>query len=253
MIALTREVSPNIVNCELTHLRREPINLQLAQRQHQAYEQALRELGCEIHQLAAEVDFPDSVFVEDTAIVFDEIAIITRPGADSRRGETSSIARALAPFRELRFIEAPATIDGGDVLCVGKNIFVGLSSRSNQAALEQLQVYLERFGYRVRGVQISGCLHLKSAVTQIAKDTLLINRAFIDARAFSELQLIDVDDSEPYAANALPIGDRIIYPSIYPYTLKRLEAQRLDVKLVEVSELIKAEGAVTCCSLIFNR
>jgi dimethylargininase len=253
MIAITREISPNLVSCELTHLQREPIDLQRAHRQHKAYERVLQELGCEVNRLAAEVDFPDSVFVEDTAIVLDEIAIITRPGAASRRGETASIASALAPFRELRFIEAPAQIDGGDVLRVGKNIFVGLSSRSNQMAIEQLQAYLEPFGYLIRGIQISGCLHLKSAVTQIAKDTLLINRTLIDASAFSEFKLIDVDDSEPLAANALLIGDSIIYPTSYPWTLKRLEEQGIAVKLVEVSELIKAEGAVTCCSLIFKR
>ena len=252
MIALTREVSPNIGNCELTHLHRAPIDLPLARQQHRAYEKALKELGCEVHCLPAEADFPDSVFVEDTAIVVDEVAIITRPGADSRRAETASIAQALAPFRDLRFIEPPATIDGGDVLRIGKNIFVGLSSRSNQSAIEQLQVYLEPFGYCVRGVTVSGCLHLKTAVTQVAEGTLLINRAFIEAALFDDLELIEVDAAEPYAANALLIGDTAIYPANYPHTLNRLEANRLKIKAVQVSEILKAEGAVTCCSLIFK-
>ncbi len=253
MIAITREISPNIANCELTHLRREAIDVSLARQQHRAYERALQELGCEIHHLAEEAEFPDSVFVEDTAIVLDEVAVITRPGAASRQGETASIAQALAPFRELRFIEAPATVDGGDVLRVGKNFFVGLSSRSNQMAIEQLQALVEPFGYVTRGVEINHCLHLKSAVTQVAKDTLLINRAFIDASPFVDFRLIDVDEAEPYAANALLIGDTVIYPTIYPGTLQRLEEHGLVIQYLELSELIKAEGAVTCCSLIFQR
>jgi dimethylargininase len=253
MIAITREVSPNLDNCELTHLRRVPIDLDLARAQHRNYEDALAELGCDVHRLPAEADFPDSVFVEDTAIVLDEIAIITRPGAPSRQGETASIASALAPFRKLHLIQAPATIDGGDVLQVGKHLFVGLSSRSNQAAIDQLQKVLEPFGYAVHGVAVSGCLHLKSAVSQVAKGTLLINRKLIDTEAFAGLKLIDVDEAEPYAANALLIHDTIIYPTHYPHTRKRLESQHISIWLVDLSELIKAEGAVTCCSLIFNK
>lgn len=252
MIAMTREVSPNIGACQLTHLKRESIDLRLARQQHQAYEEALKELGCEIRRLAAEADFPDSVFVEDAAIVLDELAIITRPGAPSRRGETATIAQALAAFRELRFIEAPATIDGGDVLQIGEALFVGLTSRSTQSAIDQLQNHLKPFGYRVQGVEVSGCLHLKSAVTQVAKNTLLINRSFVHPSAFAELKLIDVDESEPYGANALLIKDAILYPTNYPRTFKRIKERGIAITPVEVSELIKAEGAVTCCSLIIR-
>ncbi len=252
LIAITREVSPNINNCELTHFSREAIDVNFATAQHQQYEEGLRAVGCEVLSLAAEPELPDSVFVEDTAIVLDELAIITRLGADSRRPETVSIAKALEPYRKLFFIESPGTIDGGDVLRVGKNIYVGLSSRSNQAGMEQMQTLLQPFGYRVIGVKVRGCLHLKSAITQVANETLLINRKLLNADAFGNVNFIDVDCAEPFAANALLINDKVIYPSNFPRTRKRLEDAGISICVIEVSELIKAEGAVTCCSLIFK-
>jgi dimethylargininase len=251
-IAITREVSPRIGDCELTHLSREAIDLNLARWQHRQYEACLKALGCEVHTLPAEIELPDSVFVEDTAIVLDELAIITRPGADSRKAETASIARALEPYRKLYFITSPGSIDGGDVIQVGKNIYVGLSSRSNQAAIEQMRSILEAFAYKVTGVKVRGCLHLKSAVSQVAKETLLINQNLVDASAFGAARFIDVDDAEPLAANALWINREVIYPASFPRTQKRLADSGIATRVVEVSELIKAEGAVTCCSLIFK-
>ncbi|HZY41701.1 MAG TPA: arginine deiminase-related protein, partial [Anaerolineae bacterium] len=146
LLAITRDISPNFNQCELTHLDRTPIDVALAQAQHHQYQAALRALGCEVIALPAELDLPDSVFVEDVAIVLDEVAIITRPGADSRRPEAQLIAAALRPYRELRFIAAPGTVDGGDVLRVGRSLYVGISSRSNQSAIEQLQAFLKPFG-----------------------------------------------------------------------------------------------------------
>jgi len=254
VIAITREISPALENCELTHLTRQPINIELACRQHQAYEEALQMLGCEVQRLPVEPDLPDSVFVEDAAVVFDEIAIITRPGAVSRRPETASIARALKPYRRLYTIEPPGTVDGGDVLCIGKNVYVGLSSRSNAPAIEQMQNYLSSFGYRVKSIDVRGFLHLKSAVTLVAKDTLLINPAWVDAYIFGELRIVEVDPREPYSANALWIGNGVIYPANFPHTRQRieqaLEKRKMQLYAVDVSELQKAEGAVTCCSLI---
>lgn len=252
LIAITREISPAFNRCELTYLERQPIDLELARRQHHRYEQCLSELGCHVHRLPAEADLPDSVFVEDVAIVLDELAIITRPGAESRRAETTSVARALGPYRYLRYLQPPAVLDGGDVLRVGKMIFVGLSSRSNPAALEQMAAWLEPLNYKLAGIPVTGCLHLKSAVTQVSRDMLLVNPEWVDVNIFQGMNLIEVDASEPHAANALLVGDRVIYPSKYPATQKRLESQGLSVIEVEVSELIKAEGAVTCCSLIFT-
>src|SRR5512139_3298635 len=142
MIAITRQISPRFQDCELTHLDRQPIDLDLARTQHQQYEAALRELGCEVISLPPEPDLPDSVFVEDVALALDEVAVITRPGADSRKPERESIAQALSPYRTLFTIEAPGTLDGGDVLSVGKTVYVGLSSRSNRSGLGQLQQIL---------------------------------------------------------------------------------------------------------------
>ena len=197
--------------------------------------------------------------MEDVAIVLDEVAIITRPGADSRKPEAKLIAEALQPFRELRFIEAPGTVDGGDVLRVGKTLYVGLSSRSNQAAIDQMQTHLAAFGYAVQAVEVAGCLHLKSAVTQVAVHTLLINPQWVDRAYFKAFRLIEVDLDEPGAANAV-WADRadqrdraVIYPLNFPKTQQRLVEQGILPVVVDASEVQKAEGAVTCCSLIFEK
>ena len=179
-----------------------------------------------------------------------EVALITRPGADSRKPETESIARALRPYRELAFIESPATVDGGDVLVLGKNIYVGMSTRSNQAAVNQMNNLLGKYGYEVNGVEMHDCLHLKTAVTRVDDQTLLINRKWVDIENFEGFDLIDVDESEPFAANCLPIRDSIIFPVAFPETGAKLEARGYKLKPVVVDELAKAEGAVTCCSLI---
>jgi dimethylargininase len=251
-IAITRLVSRSIVNCELTHLERIPIDLENAHRQHLAYETALRSLGVEVLSLPEEPDLPDAVFVEDVAIVLDECAIITRPGADSRRLETESVALALAPYRPLFTIQVPGTMDGGDVLTVEKSIFVGLSGRTNQPALEQMQAFLSPFGYSVHGMPVSGCLHLKSAVTQVARNILLINPAWVDETNFPGKEFIEVDPAESYAANALLVRETLLYQPAFPRTLSRLEAAGIHPILVDQSELAKAEGALTCCSLIFR-
>ena len=251
-IAITRAISPSLNQCELTHLARQPIDIDLAVEQHHAYEAALAELGCRVISLPAEPALPDSVFVEDCAIVVDELAIITRPGADTRKPETATIAAALAPYRALHVIEAPGTLDGGDVLRVGKAFFVGLSSRSNQAAIDQMRAILGPHGYTVTGVHLTECLHLKSAVTQVGPNTLLLNPAWVSPAIFDGYEAIEVDPSEPGAANAVLIGDTILFPAAFPETRRRLESRGIQVKIVDASEVAKAEGAVTCCSLIFN-
>ena len=252
IIALTREISPGMQRCELTYFDRVEIDLELARKQHQAYTQALAILGCQLVMLPAEPDLPDSVFVEDVAIVLDEIAVITRPGAASRRPETASIAKALQPYRKLAYIQTPGTIEGGDVLRIGKVLYVGLSSRSSEAGIAQLSGFIAPFGYRVVGVPVTGCLHLKSAATQVSTNTLLINRQWVDPNYFEGMDCIDVHPLEPNAANALRIGETIIYPAAYPHTLARLKENGIKAAQVDVSEVEKAEGAVTCCSLVFT-
>jgi dimethylargininase len=252
LMAITREISPAITNCVLTHLDREPIDLAKARVQHRQYEAALAAAGCRVHTLPAEPDLPDSVFVEDAAVVLDELAVITRPGVASRRLETDSIAEALRPHRQLAYIQSPGTIDGGDVLQVGKQLFIGLSGRTNRQAVEQMHRLLSPLGYKVHGVAVQGCLHLKSAVTRVAENTLLMNRAWVDLSAFGQMDIIDVHPSEPHGANALLLGERVIYSDSYPSTRDRLLDWSILLETVPMSELAKAEGAVTCCSLVFG-
>jgi dimethylargininase len=253
VIAITREVSPRFAECELTHIERTPIDLRMASAQHHAYVNALKKLSCEVIELPPEENLPDSVFVEDTAFILPEVAVITRPGADSRKPETESIIRALAPHIELVYVREPATVDGGDVLVLGKNIYIGLSTRSNQEAIDQLNDLLGKYGYTVSGVQLRDCLHLKSAVTRVDGKTLLINKNWVDPSRFEDFDLIEVDPSEPFAANCLPVGGAIIFPARFPKTRAKLEERGYPVTTVDVSELAKAEGAVTCCSLIISR
>jgi len=250
-VAILREVSRQIGRCELTYQSRRPIDLALACKQHSQYRQTLAALGYTIRLLPEEPELPDSVFVEDTAVVLEELAIITRPGAGSRREETESVARVLEEYRRLARIQAPACLDGGDVLQIGKQLFVGLSRRSSPEAIRQIQALLGGHGYAVAGVPLRDCLHLKSAVTRVAADTILINRDWVDVRAFPEMERIDVDPSEPCAANALLVAGSVIFPAAFPATRRRLERRGLDVRAIDVSELAKAEGGVTCCSLIF--
>lgn len=252
-VAITRAVSRALERCELTHLPRRRIDLALARRQHAAYEQALREAGCEVRQLPEQPDQPDSVFVEDTAIVLDEVAVVTRPGAPSRRGEVESMAAALDGLREIVRIEPPGTLDGGDVLRLDRALYVGASTRSSADGIAQLGRLLAPFDYRVVAVPLRGCLHLKSAVTQVAPDRLLLNPEWVDGRCFPGWEPIAVDPAEPHAANALHIGDALIYPASCPRTADALRKMGIDVRSVEMSEMEKAEGAVTCCSVIVPR
>ncbi len=251
-LAITREVSRSIIHCELTHLARTPIDVERARRQHAQYQAALKQLGAAVLSLPEQPELPDSVFVEDTALVFDEFAIILRPGAESRRPETESIRHILAPYRQLYEIEAPARVDGGDLLCVGKRVYMGLSTRSDTNAAEQLQDILKPFGYDLAIVPVTGCLHLKSAVTQVAKDTLLVNPSWVNKSHFGSVNFIEVDASEPYAANAVLLGGPVLYPAAFPKTQKRLEEAGIQLATVDADELAKAEGAVTCCSLILR-
>ncbi|MGD1148737.1 MAG: arginine deiminase family protein [Thermoanaerobaculaceae bacterium] len=251
-IAITRKVSPAIARCELTHLARSPIDVELASAQHEAYERALAKLGCWVVSLPPEADLPDSVFVEDIAVVIDEVAVITRPGARSRRPETASVAAVLAKYRPIVTIEAPGTLDGGDVLQLGRRVLVGLTDRTNREGIAQLGAALSPHGYAVEAVPVSGCLHLKSAVTQVTPDTVLINSAWVDTAPFSNFTRIEVDPAEPYAANALMVGDAVLYPEAFPCTAAQLDRAGVRIVTVDVSELAKAEGAVTCCSILLT-
>ena len=249
-VAITRAVSSALADCELTYQDRVAIDVGVARAQHHAYAQALAAAGCRVEQLDADSTMPDSVFVEDLAIVFDELAILTRPGAESRRREMPAVAEALGAYRLLHEIQPPGTVDGGDVLVAGRRVFVGLSTRTNQAAAAQIRRLVGPHGYTVVETEVRGCLHLKSAVTVLDEDRLLVNPEWIDAAAFDGFTLVAIAPEEPPAANVLRLADRIVAASAFPRTAERIAALGCRVELVEASELAKAEGAVTCCSLI---
>ncbi len=251
MQAITRAVSGSLARCELTHLERSPIDVPLARAQHHAYERALRSLGVRVTSLPEEPDLPDAVFVEDTAVVVDELAVLTLPGAEPRRLELASIEEALAPHRKLARITAPGTLDGGDVLQLGRSLFVGRSGRTNEEGIAQLRALLAPLDYTVTGVALQGCLHLKTAATEVADGVVLVNPSWIDAGLLGA-RCIEVHPSEPSAANSLRVGGALIHPAGFPRTQERLEREGLSVVPVELSELQKAEGAVTCCSLLLR-
>ena len=252
LIAITRKVSSSLAGCELSFVPRSGIDVARANAQHRDYQRALAALGCEVRVLDALPDMPDAVFVEDVAVVVDELAVMTRPGAESRRGEGASIAEVLGQYRPLRAIEAPGTLDGGDVLRIGRTLYVGESARSNADGVAQLRAILAEYGYTVRGVPIHGCLHLKSAVTALDDETVLLQPAWIDRAAFAAYRIIEVDPAEEHAANVLRIGATVVMPACFPRTRQRLQDAGIDVVTVDVSELQKAEGAVTCCSLVLR-
>lgn len=252
LTAITRAVSPGIVHCELSFIPRQPIDLQLARAQHRAYEQLLERLGAHVVSLPAEPALPDSMFVEDPAIVLDELAVIFPLGTESRRPEAASLAQALSKFRKLAHITLPGTIEGGDVLRVARTLYIGLTKRSNAEGIRQLASVLAPHNYEVIPVPVTGCLHLKSAVTHIGNNTLLANRNWFDPSPFAGFEWIDVDASEPHAANALSVGGAIILPASFPRTRARIEAAGFHVIPLDISELQKAESGLTCSSLLFE-
>jgi dimethylargininase len=251
LTAITRAVSPDLVKCELAFLDRRPIDLEKARAQHHAYEQLLQSLGAKVISLPAEPTLPDSMFVEDPAIVLDELAVILPLGTESRRPEAASLAVALSRFRDLAQITAPASIEGGDVLRIDRTLFVGLSTRTNAEGIRQLAAILAPHNYKVVAVPVTACLHLKSAVTHIGRNTLLANRAWFDPAPFVGYDWLDVAPEEPHAANALALGETVIFPASFPHTRARIEAAGFHVTPLDISELQKAESGLSCSSIIF--
>ena len=252
LTAITRKVSSALANCELSFIERKPIDMEKARAQHHAYEELLRKLGAQVISLPEEPELPDSMFVEDPAVVLDEVAVICPLGTESRRKEAVTIAAALEKFRKLAYVKLPGTLEGGDVLRAGRKVFVGFTARSNPEGIRQFSVILEHFGYDVTAVPVTGCLHLKSAVTYLGRNTLLANRGWFDWKRMEGFEWVDLDPSEPHAGNALAIGDSVIFPASFPKTRAIMEGRGFHVLPLDISELQKAESGLTCSSLLFE-
>jgi dimethylargininase len=252
-LALTREVSPRIGGCELSFIERQPIDYARAVAQHREYCRLLETIGLEVLRLAADSACPDCCFVEDAAVVLDEVAVLGRMGAASRRPESPAIAEALAPYRPLVALEPPATLEGGDVLRIGKQLFVGLSKRTNAVGVEVLRRAAVPHGYSVAIVEVRGCLHLKSAVTMVDDQTLIANVIWVDPKAFPGFEVLPIPLKEPLAANVLRVRDRVVVHAGFPRTVELLEKRGLSVMTVDVSEFLKAEAGLTCKSILFRR
>ena len=251
-LAVTRPVSATLDRCEISFIEREPIDVALARRQHADYEAALERAGAKVVRLPAADDHPDATFVEDAALVLDELAVIPIMGAPSRRGETVEVARCLAEYRPLARLVPPATLDGGDVMLVERTIVVGLTARTNQAAVDQVRALTAPYGYEVVPVVPRGCLHLKSACTYLGRGIVLANPEWIDPSCLGDVEVLAVGPEEAFAANAVAVNGRLLYAAGYPLTHERLARRGFEVLTVETSELRKAESAMTCLSLIFE-
>jgi dimethylargininase len=238
--------------CQLTYAARVPIDHAQALRQHAAYCQALREDGAEVRMLDVNRDLPDCVFIEDTAVVLDEVAILTSMGTASRRAEVTGIEPELRKYRAVERIEAPATLEGGDVLCVGRTLLVGLSSRTNRAGVQALEAIVRRHGYTVVPVPVQGCLHFKTACTALDDQCLLVNPAWFDARPLRGFELIAVPEEEPWAANVARVGGRVWMAARHVRTADRVRGLGYPVRTLDLSEFAKAEGGVTCLSLLLR-
>lgn len=252
LLALTRPVSPSITDCALSYIERMCIDVERAQRQHDEYEACLAAMGARVVHLPAEPNLPDAVFVEDTAVVVDEVAVVTRPRLPSRQPEVASTEETLSTYRPIRRIEAPGTLEGGDVVCVGKTLYAGISKRTNEEGVVQLRAALVPYGYEVRPVPVGGCLHLKTACTYIGRNTLLANTEWVDTSQFTGMTVVAAQEDEAEAGNAVAIGNALLVSSAFPRTTALLEHAGFDVRTVDISELQKAEAGLTCCSVIFG-
>ena len=252
LIALTREVSSRIAECELTFIDRQPIDFDRAVQQHQQYEQLLRGMGVNVLQIPADDDCPDCCFLEDTALVLDELAIVTRPGSESRRQEVGGVATVIKQHRDVVQIEAPATLEGGDVLRIVRDLLVGVTSRTNREGIEALRKHVEPYGYRIHSVVVPGALHLKSVCTAVDDHTILADPTRIDISPFSGYEIVEVPAEEWMAANVLLVNGTVCMHNGFCKTASLLQQRGIVVRTVNISEFLKAEAGLTCLSVIFR-
>jgi dimethylargininase len=252
LVAITRPVSATLPRCELTHVARRPLDVILARRQHGEYERAMAELGAAVVRLPPADDLPDATFVEDMAVVLDEVAILATPGAASRARELPDVERCLAQYRPLARLPAPATLDGGDVLRIGRTLFVGHSRRTNEAAIGALGECVRAFGYEVTPVPVHGCLHLKTACGYLGRETIVANGDWVDLSAFAATDVLAVPASEPWGANVLRIGEAVLVARGFPRTRALIDRRGFATREIDISELQKAEAGLTCLSVVFQ-
>jgi len=219
--------------------------------QHKNYIEILKQLGLEIVELPSEHHYPDAYFVEDTAVVLNEAAIITRPGAKARRGEKDSIKPVVKKYKKIELIEAPGTVDGGDVLQVDKIFYIGLTERTNLEGAGQFKTIVEKYGYKCKFIEVGKGLHLKSSVNYIGWNTVLITSALSENSEFDKYNKIVLEEADEYAANTLLINETLITPSGFPNVKKELEKITDNIIEIDVSEVRKMDGGLTCMSLRF--
>ena len=251
-LAITHVPSSNLADGLRTHVARIEIDQSSALQQHREYCRTLERLGAEVITLDVNPLAPDAVFIEDTAIVLDEVAILTSMGKAARRAEPDAVEPVLRKYRQVEKIVVPALIEGGDVLRLGRMLLVGVSSRTNQAGFDALEGIVSRYGYRVTPVPVRGCLHLKTACTGLPDGALLVNREWLDLAAIADLETISVPGTEPWGANTLTLNGTVVLADEHRETADLLRRRGYNVEAVALSEFAKAEGGVTCLSLVFS-
>jgi dimethylargininase len=249
--AIARKPGKNFARGLTTTLNSEPADYGLMLKQHEAYLAALSGAGLEVIVLDPQPDYPDAHFVEDTAVVTPNVAVITIPGAAARQGEEESIIPVIADFRRIERIQTPGTVDGGDVLQVGNHFFIGISERTNRQGAEQLGQILRRYDHTWTPVAVGAGLHFKSSVNYVGQNTLLVTPDFAAKEQLQGYDHLVLDRSETYAANTLLVNDHLLIPAGYPKTQRQLETLGLDMVELEVSEVQKMDGGLTCMSLRF--
>jgi dimethylargininase len=252
LTAITRSPGPELARCALTYLQRQPIDIARALEQHRAYQEALRAAGVDIVALSADPALPDGVFVEDTAVVLDEVAVLLSPALPSRSAEVAAVAAALRSFRPVIRLPADVRLEGGDVLRLGRTLYVGLSTRSSESGLRALEKVVQPLQYVVVPVRVDGCLHLKSACCALDDQTLLVNRAWADPGPLAGPRLVDVPAEEPWGANVLRLPGKVLVSTAFPRTADLVRGLNHPVVDLDVSELHKAEAGLTCMSLVFE-
>jgi len=248
---VTHVVSPALQECELTFIESEPIKIEKAGEEHHHYCKMLEECGATVITLEENRALPDSVFVEDPIIVFDEVAVLSSMGAASRRKECTTLETFFRKYRDVKQISLPALIEGGDILKIGRRIYVGLSARTNNEGIKALRDIIEPLGYEVIPVRVSGCLHLKTGCTALDDNSILINPDWIETAPFQGFRIIETLPGEPFGANVLPIHDTICMNSAFPRTMEMVRSLGYQIRATDITEFVKAEAGLTCMSIPF--